>query len=295
MVDPSSNDKSEVDKREILRSFQGRVPGKLSSLWDRTRSIRVFAYYRVYMRLLCWYSGLSDKKYIKHTGQTRIPPAALRYRVGGRPGIELFLSIGKSNSEEIESALKKIGRDLNSFENVLDFGCGCGRTLIWFVNKKPKFYGTDIDSDAINWCRQNLAFGEFTLNSKLPPLEHSDDSFDFIYSISVFTHLNKDHQFQWLSELKRVLRPNGILIITVHDGKEKWEDLSSEEITELQGNGFLFKITNDKKGIFPNWYQTAYHTKDYVLDTFSKYFEILEYIERGVNNFQDLVVLQKKT
>ena len=227
------------------------------------------------------------------TGRTYLPPASLRYRVSGRPEIEQFLNIGKANAGEIEYALKKIGRDLDSFQNVLDFGCGCGRTLSWFANRNPKFFGTDIDADAINWCRQNLPFGKFSVNDTLPPLEYSDNTFDFIYSISVFTHLNEDYQFQWLSELRRVSKPNAILIITVHDGKQKWKDLSSERLTELQKNGFLFRITDDKKGIFPSWYQTAYHTKEYVLNVFSKYFKVLDYVERGINNFQDLVVVQK--
>ena len=47
------------------------------------------------------------------------------------------------------------------------------------------------------------------------------------------------------------------------------------------------------KGIFPDWYQTAYHTKEYVLDRFAEYYEILDYTPRGLVDFQDMVVLRR--
>ena len=98
---------------------------------------------------------------------------------------------------------------------MLDFGCGCGRTIMWFAGKKVKFDGTDIDSEAIQWCHNNLKFAKFAVNDIMPPLEYEDSKFDLIYSMSVFTHLDEYRQFQWLIELKRVLREDGILIITV--------------------------------------------------------------------------------
>ncbi len=47
------------------------------------------------------------------------------------------------------------------------------------------------------------------------------------------------------------------------------------------------------KGMFPEWYQNAYHTKEYVLDRYSRYFDVLHYIPRGMSRRQDVVVLQK--
>src|ERR1043165_8053538 len=50
----------------------------------------------------------------------------------------------------------------------------------------------------------------------MSPLPYKDQMFDLIYSLSVFTHLSENHASQWLSEMNRVLKPGGILIITIH-------------------------------------------------------------------------------
>jgi cyclopropane fatty-acyl-phospholipid synthase-like methyltransferase len=188
----------------------------------------------------------------------------------------------------------KIDKDLGTFQYVLDFGCGCGRTLIWFVNcsNSSHFYGTDIDTDAISWCRDNLDSASFGINKPLPPLEYPSGMFDLICAISVFTHFNEDYQFRWLNELKRIAKPKGILLLTVH-GHYSWQTLPPKEVAKIEKEGFLFITLNDWKGIFPDWYQTAYHTREYILDRYAKYFNILDYIPRGLNNHQDMIVLQK--
>lgn len=250
--------------------------------------------YGTYMRVLCWYAGLRDRQYAKKTGFARLPPASLRYRVHGSPDAEGFLKMGKRCSEDIEAALKKIGKDFDSFQNVLDFGCGCGRTLVWFTSRSqlPRLHGTDIDAEAISWCRNNLGFARFGVNDPLPPLEYASEAFDLIYAISVFTHLDEDHQFRWLNELKRITSPEGIVLLTVH-GRHAWKDLPREDVLDIESRGFKFIASNTMKGIFPEWYQNAYHTEEYILDRYSKYFDVLDYIPRGMSDLQDVVILRK--
>ena len=52
-------------------------------------------------------------------------------------------------------------------------------------------------------------------------------------------------------------------------------------------------IENTYKGIFPEWYQSAYHAKRYILDRHSDYSDILAYIPSGMGSLQDVVVLQR--
>lgn len=250
--------------------------------------------YRTYMRFHCWYVGLWDQRYIKQTGFARLPPASLRYRVHGFSDIDSFVEVGEKCSQDIRAALAKMGKDLGSFQHILDFGCGCGRVLIWFSNNSPSqyFYGTDIDGDAISWCRNNLNFARFSVNKPLPPLEYPSEMFDLIYAISVFTHLNEDYQFRWLSELKRVAKPKGILLLTVH-GRHCWEGLPYEDVAKIEKEGYSFVITKTMEDIFPKWYQVAYHTREYVLEKYAQYFDIVDYIPRGLNDHQDMIILQK--
>lgn len=224
-----------------------------------------------------------------------LPPASLRYRVHGSKDVDSFLRTGRKCAEDVESALKRIGRQLDSFQKILDFGCGCGRTLRWFADyfQQCDFYGADFDKEAISWCRKNIHFAKFAVNKPLPPLKYPSGMFDLIYALSVFTHLDEDYQFNWLSEVKRITKPKGILLITFQ-GEYCWKNLYKEDIGRVKKRGFIFIPAPQWAGLFPSWYQAAYHTKRYVLDNYSKYFRVLDYIPKGLNNHQDVVILENR-
>ena len=247
-------------------------------------------YAKAYMPLLCRYVGLGDKKYMKKTGLRYLPPSPLRYRVHGRPEIDSFLDIGSRNASDIERALNSVGAHLTRSLNVLDFGCGCGRTLIWFSEKDSNFHGTDIDYEAVSWCERNLKFAKFRVNDPLPPIKYEDNYFDVIYCVSVFTHLDLNRREVWLKELERILTCKGILIVSVH-GREAWKDLPVDDIADLRKKGFIFR--KREKGPFPEWYQTSYETDEFARGSFGKFLKVLKYTEKGLNDYQDLIILQK--
>ena len=58
--------------------------------------------------------------------------------------------------------------------------------------------------------------GEFVVNETMPPLPFPDRFFDFVYSISIFTHLPEAMQFAWLEEINRVLKAGGEAVISTH-------------------------------------------------------------------------------
>jgi len=245
--------------------------------------------------ILYRYVDWRDRRYIKGNEFAHVPPAPLRFRVHGDLDRNSFLETGRQCKQDITNALARVGKNLDSFQHILDFGCGCGRTLIWLSsNAKPdNLYGTDIDAEAIAWCRCNLSFANFDTNGPLPPLDFPEKIFDLTYAISVFTHLNEDFQFRWLSELQRITKPNGYVLLTVH-GFYYWSNFSPQQIEEIKRTGFMFiESSKPMRGIFPEWYQTAYHTQEYVLSNYSKYFNVLDYIPTGLDYCQDVVILQK--
>ena len=211
-----------------------------------------------------------------------LPPAELRYRVSSSADAEEFVRVGRNCAHDIESALQKVGRDLDSFKHILDFGCGCGRTLVHMKSLAPgaQFSGADIDVKALDWCKANLKFASFSLSKEAPPTSFAADAFDLIYAISVFTHLDEDHQFRWLEELRRIAQPGAIVVLTLHHSKN--------------GEGFVFERSYEE-GLFPAWYQNTYHSKEYVYENFGKYFKVLDYLPRSMNAHQDVVVLEKSS
>jgi SAM-dependent methyltransferase len=250
-----------------------------------------FPLYRGAVRLRCWCLDRLEKHDL---GDVALPPAMLRFRVCENPDARLFLDSGRKISRDIQAALASIGRPFAGFHSVLDFGCGCGRTLIWMAREHPgqALYGADVDALAIDWCRLNLAWAGFTVNPPLPPTSYPDGMFDLILAISVFTHLDEEPQLRWLAELQRILRPGGVLLVSLH-GAPSWTALPRQDLEILGRRGFLFKTSAKLRGLVPGWYHTAYHSREYAQQTFARYFNVLSYTEAGMG-FQDLVALERR-
>jgi cyclopropane fatty-acyl-phospholipid synthase-like methyltransferase len=214
--------------------------------------------------------------------RAHLPPPELRYRVSASPDAEAFIAVGKRCAADIQSALQKVGRELDSFPRILDFGCGCGRTLVHVrsLATAAQFDGTDIDAKAIEWCKHNLNFASFSLSKETPPIDFGSDTFDLIYAISVFTHLDEEYQFRWLEELQRIAKRGAVLLLTVDSSLVGEKD-------------FVFQRSYEE-GLFPAWYQNAFHSKRYIFENWGKYFDVLGYFPRTLNDLQDVVVLQKR-
>jgi SAM-dependent methyltransferase len=155
-----------------------------------------------------------------------IPWPELAARIGG--AFADYRDIGAAHRAFVESVLPEDW----SFEgkSVLDFGCGTGRTLSAFEDlaERASFVGCDIHGESIAWADSELSPPfKFFLSQETPPLAQPDESFDLIYAMSVFTHIT-DQWSQWLAELRRVMRPEGIAVISVLGPAMSHQILGSE-------------------------------------------------------------------
>ena len=260
------------------------------------------SYCKFRVSALMW--ALKDRRVSVKPGEIPVPAPLLRFRVHGALDRDSFLNVGRKCAFDLKHSLSLIGKDLQDFNNVLDFGCGCGRVLryLYDLPERCHIHGTDIDREAIEWCRTNLPRISFAVNNPRPPLQYPTGTFDLVYVFSVFTHLDEDYQFVWLTELKRVLKPGGILIATTNGAFAQELALhggsfSPVDLETLQHEGFLFKTVC--RGMFkrdglPDFYQITYHTKQYVTEVWTKFFTIRHYMERGLNDHQDVVLLSNE-
>jgi predicted SAM-dependent methyltransferase len=62
--------------------------------------------------------------------------------------------------------------------------------------------------------------------------------FDFIYAISVFTHLGEQLGLSWIQELKRILKPGGHLYMKVH-GITRLHYLRMDQILRFESGEFI--------------------------------------------------------
>jgi SAM-dependent methyltransferase len=221
-----------------------------------------------------------------------LPPPQLIVRVAGTSDASWFLEGGQLAAEGIQAALERTGRPIAGLGSILDFGCGCGRvTRRWRALRGVEIHGSDANAEAIEWCRVNLPFGDFEMNGLAPPLVYADDSFDAIYALSVLTHLPEKLGLAWRDELRRVLRPNGLLIVSTHGAVYR------EKLTEVERGHF------DRGELVVRWESAAgtnlcaaYHPEPYIRSRLAEGFELVEHVPRGAagNPHQDLTVLFKK-
>jgi SAM-dependent methyltransferase len=120
-------------------------------------------------------------------------------------------------AQAVRELLAAGGRPIEQCRAILDFGCGCGRVLRqWKDLAGTAFYGTDLNAEGVQWCREQLPFASVSVNSSEPPTSFADESFDAIYAFSVLTHMPADIQRRWLQEFRRVLKSGGLLIFSTH-------------------------------------------------------------------------------
>lgn len=215
-----------------------------------------------------------------------VPPEPLRWRVIGNRNPEGFLRSGVVATNFFENLLAKEKLLFSDFESILDLGCGCGRLIRWLpVRTNATLTGCDIDPEAIAWCAENLP-GTFHATGEYPPLPVPDASFDLILAVSVFTHIDEEHQFRWLAELKRISKPGAYLILTY---RHRWniEQFTDEGIKAAiysgleAGNGIFHMPAPIWKGVFPDWYGGSYHTPEYIEHEWGRYFTLLRTVAPG--------------
>jgi len=225
------------------------------------------------------------------------PPPHLRFRVHGALDRASFAGNGQRITRNLLNILSESGYPPDGFGHILDFGCGCGRTLRYFAAAVPgaRLSGADIDRENLDWCRRNFPEFNFSHNDQLPPMDFPDNQFDLIIGVSVFTHLPQDLQNVWLAELRRVSRKGALLLLSVHNGKFAAKRLAPELHNRLEADGFLYLVPGtgrSKLDGLPDYYQLAFHTRPYINRHWGKYFEIIDIIDDGIGGIQDAVLLK---
>lgn len=232
------------------------------------------------------------------------PPKHMQIRVVGKYD-EHFIDSGMSFYPVLNRLLFPVRKELKDFQSILDFGCGCGRAIRGLATLLPnnKIYGTDIDEEAIAWLKKNYSkFGEFSVAPHTPPTVYNDQTFDFIFGVSVMTHLPEDLQFKWLEELSRITKHGGYVMLTIH-GEKIYRSLGKEVNNIMDTKGFLYYrpvgLNYGKNISLPDFYQNTFHSHSYIRQEWEKYFEIIDIQvagqNQGLDNFQDSVLLQKRS
>ena len=136
-------------------------------------------------------------------------------------------------------------------KRVLDFGCGSGYGSAMLAKDAAEVVGLDIDASALDWaksthCRSGLNLEFYCcddLGGALP-----DASFDVVTCFEMIEHVNFETQCATLISITRLLRDDGILIISTPNpevtslyGENPYHlrEMSREEFLELLSENFV--------------------------------------------------------
>ena len=233
-----------------------------------------------------------DDLWLRLTAAKPLPPRHLLAAVQMTPRQREYLDGGRRCASSLRRQLAERGIEAG---HLLDFGCGLGRTLRHFESHSEEelqgwhLHGCDVDARLIDWCRGALPGVDWRVNGPCPPLPYEDGRFDALWSISVFTHFGEEDQRLWAADVSRVLQPGGLALISLMGPHAlgAFPALHGDGRAALDRCGFFFQVGGqafNERG--------AFHTADGVRRLFEPHLQLEQWIEGGLDGFQDLAVLR---
>lgn len=198
-----------------------------------------------------------------------LPPDYLMYE-SFKLNYSKYYQGGKETAKWLIELLEKN----TTLENkkILDWGCGPARIVRHLPQLLPvsNIYATDYNAESINWCKENIKDVDFNHNRLEALLPYDDNYFDVIYGISILTHLSEKMHTNWITELRRNLKPDGLLLLTTQGNNFKSKLSTAENIKFDKGE--LIVRGNVKEG---HRTYSAFHPDTY-LELLFRDFDIID-------------------
>lgn len=137
----------------------------------------------------------------------------------------------------------------HTVKKVLDLGCGSGRHLIYLAQLGFEVYGIDLAETGIkiakDWLDEKDLHAELRIGSVYEKLPYEDDFFDAVISIRVIHHAKIEDIRKAIKEIQRVLKPRGLIFITVRKRTPKKRRL---KFRALDSRTYI-PVEGDEKGL----------------------------------------------
>jgi SAM-dependent methyltransferase len=216
--------------------------------------------------------------------------------------IASYADRGRNVIALIEQTLAADGKTFDDVDRWLDFGCGYGRVVRFLLERVPaeRVSATDVIAEGVDFCRSE--FGVTPLESQPELGSVHLGLFDFIYAVSVITHLNERNSKAFLRLLGDSLAEGGIAMFTTHG---QWS-LEHVELygAELEPRAGEIQASVRERGIAylrypfaPDDYGITWHSQELVEATMAELhggaLVPLLFAPHGLDGHQDVYAFQR--
>lgn len=204
---------------------------------------------------------ISEKLYLLFNSDSMIPPKSMAAYIGRADFVKhgimyknYFIELAQLKKDSV----------------VLDVGCGIGRNAVAltnYISASGSYHGIDIVKSGINWCNERISTKypnfkfihsdilnkHYNKNGSVLASEYKfpfeNETFDFIFLTSVFTHMFPTDIKNYMKEISRVLKNNGNCFITFFilnsESKQLMVKPESNYNFKYHGEGYYCTKEND--------------------------------------------------
>ncbi len=176
--------------------------------------------------------------------------------------IREYLSDGWRTLSELMLLLESVDKPLSNTGTVLEFAAGFGRFTRHLVKVLPgRVTCSDVMPGSVSFLREQFGVEAFESSHDPEKLSHAVQ-YELVFVLSMFTHLPIHMWAPWLCALKRMVKPGGMLVFSVHN-----EQVAKENGVVFDASGTHFIASSESPSIDAQTYGTTFTTRKFVEDT----------------------------
>ena len=116
-----------------------------------------------------------------------------------------------------EKYLRVLINSLPAGARILELGCGAGIPMTKRLANNFKVVGVDISEEQLILATSNIPEASFIL-ADMTRLNFTDTAFDAVVAFYSITHVPRNEHFHLITNIYRMLNPNGLLVATMGTG-----------------------------------------------------------------------------
>ncbi len=235
----------------------------------------------------------SNREFAERHPGFAFPPHMVAHDAYSTTSFEFYYTSGLEGATIVRDLVMKYVRSHRI--KICEWGCGPGR----IVRHLPaavgpsdiEVFGTDCNGRTIEWLTEYVSGVHFRQNELMPPLPFEANTFDCLYSVSVFTHLSEGSNYDWLEENLRVVKPGGVIMMTVQGDNYRNRLLPDERRNYDAGRIVIREHLAEGSRLY-----SAFHSPAFMREHFLQGLEIIHHDPdppRLLAGGQDIWVIRK--